>query len=152
MVNLIGKTVSDAKRELEDLGLKPDISYAYDKQFDKNTVISQSIPADTEVDTNTKVYLTVSKGPDTSSSSNSGVEKSLSMDVSFDDAKNEVFVITIYKIQDGNVEVVHDEVHYKSNGGETITIKGSGKAKLTIYFDKTLIKEMNVDFDTGQIL
>lgn len=152
MMDLIGKNIDTAKKEIEKAGLKQgSIDYAYDSQFSKNTVIKQSIPAETEVEQNTKVDLVVSKGPDPSQTNSTDSEdKQVSLNIPFDDAKNEVFVIKIYKIQNGTVEIVHDDVHYKSAGGETITVSGSGQARLTIYFDDVLIDEKNLDFDTGQ--
>ena len=57
------KPFADAKKKLEDLGLKVTIVRATDPTIPKDQVISQSIPAGTTVDAGQTITLTVSDGP-----------------------------------------------------------------------------------------
>ncbi len=65
MPNLVGKNISAAQEQLEamKLSLMP-LIYVSSDEFPEGQVISQTVEAGLEVETRTKVYLTVSTGPE----------------------------------------------------------------------------------------
>ncbi|MBM7615845.1 Stk1 family PASTA domain-containing Ser/Thr kinase [Alkaliphilus hydrothermalis] len=64
MPNLVGRDLDAVRRTLDQLKLiEGPIKEEYSDEYDVNEVISQSIPAATEVEENTVINLVVSKGP-----------------------------------------------------------------------------------------
>jgi serine/threonine protein kinase len=61
--NVKGKPFAEAKKTLEDLGLKVEIARRNHATIPKDQVIAQSIPGGTSTDAGTTVTLTVSDGP-----------------------------------------------------------------------------------------
>ena len=59
--NYAGKTLDETLKELDNLGLKYDISYEFSEEVDTNRIISSS-PAGTEVQYGDTISLVVSKG------------------------------------------------------------------------------------------
>lgn len=157
MINVVGKTVSDAKSDIESAGLKiGTIEYLPSEEFEKDQVISQSIVAGKEIQENTAISLVVSKGTDnmTNEENEENLEPvvhQVPLKLFYDQAENDIFAIKIYKIQDGSIEIIYNKVHSKENSGkEEIVINGSGRARIAIYFDDIMIAERNLDFETGQ--
>lgn len=157
MINVVGKTVSDAKSDIESAGLKiGTIEYLPSEEFEKDQVISQSIVAGKEIQENTAISLVVSKGADNMANEENEenlepVVRQVPLKLFYDQAENDIFAIKIYKIQDGSIEIIYNKVHSKENSGkEEIVINGSGRARIAIYFDDIMIAERNLDFETGQ--
>ena len=61
MVSIIGQTEANAKKTLEDLGLKVNITYEENTSKDNGTVLKQSIESGKEIDEGTTVTVTVNK-------------------------------------------------------------------------------------------
>ncbi|MCG8481675.1 MAG: Stk1 family PASTA domain-containing Ser/Thr kinase [Clostridia bacterium] len=157
MINVMGKGIEDAKSDIEEAGLKiGQVEYIDSEEYEKDQVVSQSIDAGKEIKENTAISLQVSKG-------SNGTEPSEPVDgdtdalievplkLYYDQAESDIFTIKIFKIQDGNIEMVYNNVHNKENSGEEeIVISGYGKARIAIYYDEVLIAEKNLDFEKGQ--
>lgn len=64
MRNLVGLTEAEAKATISNLGLSfGSSSYVYNDHYEEGQVVWQSADSGTRVETGTKVYLQVSKGP-----------------------------------------------------------------------------------------
>lgn len=161
MINVIDKHIDEAKSNIEAAGLKlGTIDYAVSDEYEKDQVISQSIDAGKEIEENTAISLTVSKGAEGvtdnhQESDETGAEGVKAYEVPlrlfYDEAVNDIFTIKIFKIQNGNIEMVYNDVHNKENSGkEDIIISGTGKARIAIYFDDAMITEINLDFEAGE--
>ncbi len=159
MIDVIGKPEDEAKSNIESAGLKiGTIEYEVSDEYEKNHIISQSIEAGKEIEENTAISLIVSKGsegvePDDTPESDDSetIYHEVPMRLFYDQAMNDIFTIKIFKIQEGNIEMIYNEVHNKENSGkEDILISGTGKARIAIYFDDAMIAEKNLDFETGQ--
>ncbi len=159
MINVAGKLIDEAKSDIESAGLKiGTIEYLPSDEHERDLVISQSIEAGKEIQENTAISLVVSKGPeDILDNDPESDETGADVDVYevplrlfYDEALNDIFTIKIFKIQEGNIEIIYNDVHNKENSGkEDIIITGTGKARIAIYFDDALIAERNIDFKEG---
>lgn len=155
MPDLHGETLEEAKAELKELGVLETnikILYEYHDEIEENKVIDQSVATDVRVDENTEVELTVSQGQDPSKTEagvSGGTEKTVPLILDYNKSPNEVFGIKINLVQDGQVTMIHDSVHYKSDNGESIDITGSGTATVQVFFDDKLAYEGKLNFETG---
>ncbi len=61
--SVLGKGSSQARSELEDLGLYVEITEEYSSDYDEGLIMKQSISSGTEVTKGTTIELTVSIGP-----------------------------------------------------------------------------------------
>ena len=61
MISVIGKNETDAKKALQDLGLKVNVGYDEDSSKDNGTVLKQSIETGKTIDEGTTVTITVNK-------------------------------------------------------------------------------------------
>lgn len=64
MIRVVGMHVDDAKRDLLDLGLTPEIQYEVNTVYDEGTVLRASIQDGLMIDKNTVVVMTVAQGED----------------------------------------------------------------------------------------
>lgn len=73
MINVIGKLLEDAKKQIENIGLKVEIKYSEDKTKKDGVVLKQSVQENEEVEKGTTVTLTINKlvSPDPNSLDNS---------------------------------------------------------------------------------
>lgn len=157
MISVVGKTIEDAKSNIETAGLKiGNIEYVNSDDFEKDIVINQSIDAGKEVQENSLVDLKVSKGQQSAFAEEEVIKDNkapiykVPLILHYDQAINDIFTIKIFKIQDGSIEMIYNAVHSKENSGkEEINISGSGKARIAIYFDDAMIAEKNLNFETG---
>jgi len=61
MINVVGKTIKDAKKALEDIGLKVEIVYDQDEDKKEDVVLKQSVKEKEKVDKDSIIKLTVNK-------------------------------------------------------------------------------------------
>lgn len=61
MINVVGKKLADAKKLIEDLGLKVEIEYKENKDKDDGIVLTQSVKEKDKVEIGKTITLTVSK-------------------------------------------------------------------------------------------
>ena len=148
MINLVGASLDTAEKMLKSANLSlKNVEYKYSDTYGKGTVIEQNVAMGEKVMTGTGISVVVSKGKDPNSSS--GPANTIPLVLDYTMSQNDVFEIKINMVQDGKVTLVHDQVHYKSNNGESISITGSGTATLLIYYDNNLVQEGTVDFAAG---
>ncbi|TAH64063.1 MAG: Stk1 family PASTA domain-containing Ser/Thr kinase [Gottschalkiaceae bacterium] len=142
MPNVIGDNVEDAKKELTDLGLLVEIKEEENENVDKGIVIWQSFTANSEVEENTTVNLTVSKGIEADNNSNTGegtgtVEEDVvynNLTIILPKDKSEVEV-KIYRIQDNERELVYNQTHNTNEESISVPVEGKKSAKYEVYFD-----------------
>lgn len=140
--NVIGKNIDTARNELISLGLKVETKYEYNENVDKDIIIWQDLTAGTEVEENTTINLTVSNGPEDtevpggSDNEGTGAEEIISNNLSIILPKDKSEVeVKIYRIQDGEREVIYSEVHSTSEETISVLVKGKRSAKYEVYFD-----------------
>ena len=61
MIDVVGKSLSDAKKEIEKLGLKVDTKNDEDKSKKDGVVLSQSVKKDTQIEKGKTITLTINK-------------------------------------------------------------------------------------------
>ncbi|KXG75989.1 Stk1 family PASTA domain-containing Ser/Thr kinase [Thermotalea metallivorans] len=153
MPNLIGEKIEDAKKMLETLNLiLGNVDYKSDERVEKGRVISQSIPAGTEVEEKRVVDLVVSKGPENVGQPSEEDElqmKPVSLMINFQRAQREEFVLRILKKQNGISTEIYKATHRKSKGSQSIVIEGRGRAVIEVYFDDIPVDTVKIDFETG---
>ena len=66
MIDVVGKKMADAKKQLEDKGLKVSVKYEQDKNKTDGVVLKQSVKKGEKVDKGTTITITVNKKEDTS--------------------------------------------------------------------------------------
>lgn len=149
--SVVGQNIEVAKKMLNDTGLQFEIEYESNENVDKDIVIWQSHTANSEVEENTVIKLTVSNGIEENEDTyyeeeneNEVEEDSLidsNLSIILPDDREEVEV-TIYRIQDNEREVIYNEVHNTSEGSISIQVKGKSDAKYEVYFDGVFIDEI----------
>ena len=154
MPNVVGKQKSSAQSQLNGLGVS-DITfqYEYSDDIEEGVVMEQSVSEGARIDEDTSVQLVVSQGMDPAKAAagqSGGETQTVPLRLDYTKSPNEVFRIKINMTQDGTVTMVHDEVHYKSDDGETIDVTGSGTATITVYYDDKLTYEGKLNFETGE--
>lgn len=137
--NLVGKPLAQAQAELIALELVPDVAYEASKDVAKDIVLRQS--ANTKVKVNSKVLLTVSKGPDKQKLPNV-VGKSLS------DAKTALIALGIkddkITIEKKNIDEAPDTVlQMTPPAGEEVDA-ASATVKLVISLGRETFKMPNL--------
>lgn len=142
---LIGKDIDTARKELEDLGLKPGkINYESSTTYSVNQVMWQQYDANKEVSKGTSVKLTVSTGPEEA--------KEIDYYIDFSQAENEMFFMTVtLSDSDGTRKVIDHQQRIKSEGGETVKLEGKGTGTVIVTFDNKQIEKKKVDFTKGTI-
>lgn len=142
---LIGKDIDTARKELEDLGLKPGkINYESSTTYSVNQVMWQQYDANKEVSKGTSVKLTVSTGPEEA--------KEIDYYIDFSQAENEMFFMTVtLSDSDGTRKVIDHQQRIKSEGGENVRLEGKGTGTVIVTFDNKQIEKKKVDFTKGTI-
>lgn len=131
MVNLVGDTLENAKKKLDNLGLKYKITKAASDAYDKGEVIAQDHAKGEKVTTDTVIGITVCDGPSASDVTYKGTYMLEDiMDSEVDSAK-----LTVYLNGSSSplydVSVTHDDFPFPIN----VESSTSGKATITIYLD-----------------
>ncbi|WP_130863520.1 Stk1 family PASTA domain-containing Ser/Thr kinase [Bacilliculturomica massiliensis] len=147
MPNLIGFDLDKAKDEIVKAGLKlGSTDKDYSSAYAKNKVIDQSVAGGATVARGTAIDLTISKGA-------AGQVNSVAIDVPFDKAKNDIFNMSvIVSLENGQVSTpISSETRYKEDGSEILSVSGSGKGTVQIWFDNELVLQYTIDFDSGEV-
>lgn len=147
MPNLVGYDADKAWEEVGKAGLKQgSTDKDYSSAYGKNKVMEQSVAAGETVKRGTTINLTVSKGA-------SGQVNSVAIEVPFSKAKYDIFNMSvIVSLENGTVNTpISKEPKYKEDGSELITVSGSGKGTVQVWFDNELVQQYSVDFDSGEV-
>ena len=61
MINVVGKTLTEAKKLIEAKGLKVDIKYSEDKKKKEDVVLAQSVKEKEKIEKGKTITLTINK-------------------------------------------------------------------------------------------
>ncbi|MBR5981446.1 MAG: Stk1 family PASTA domain-containing Ser/Thr kinase [Firmicutes bacterium] len=155
--NVEGKSLSQAKKEIEELDLKlGEVSYVEDINRKEDTVISQSPAPGMSIQEGDTIDLVVSKEP---VAPEPVVEpepetKTVAVWIDYSPAVNEDFTMTVTvsdSVSNPRTPVSQAERH-KSDSGESFSAVGAGTGgKVLVFFDNALVYEYDVNFETGEI-
>jgi eukaryotic-like serine/threonine-protein kinase len=136
---LIGKDLEIAKQLITDAGFKVgEITYGVSTEYDLGQVTKQQYEAGAMLAKGSTIDIKVAGGSGTSI---------ISLDISYADAKQEVFYLTVVvKDDSGTRTVISGEERHKSDGGDTIEVEGVGNGTITIIFDEKVVMTKSVVF------
>ena len=143
--NLKGRTESEAKKLLESVGLKLGKVATEHSDTEEGLIISQTKSAGSDAESGDSVGITVSSGPEKKS-------VSIPMKVDYSEAQNEVFTLTVTVTDSNGLHyIVNNQSRIKSDGGETVTLTGTGRGTVRVIMDNEIVYEGTADFDTGAL-
>lgn len=144
MPTVVGKTMSEAKSELENLKLTVEVDYDEDTSKPNGTVITQSYPKNSSLKEGDLVKITVNKLLISKNITLDLVE--LSGGITLED--DETFKVSVTgSIDGGPVNTYFPEKEFTSKDKTvTFTINGYEKAILKIYFNGKIAKEQTITF------
>jgi serine/threonine-protein kinase len=136
--NLVGKTEDEAKRIIGQLGLVLGKVTREPSDKPKDTVVAQSIPAESEVEEKTVIDLVISDGKPTD-------EKERYININLPQDKNTVKVKIVANSSEGS-KTVYEKMHSKSDSPITVRLVGKGTISIQVYFDDVLKAEDTINF------
>lgn len=140
--SVTGLTLSEAKSELEELGLTVETQYDDDSKEAKDTVLGMSPLQYGKVDKGTVVTLTVSSGKGDKNTVNIYVDLPTNTDSS----------VEMTVIVDGVVDSQYSKTLVpKYNKTCTLEITGSGTSTVVIQLDGQAYREYSIDFSTSSV-
>ena len=142
MPNVVGKTESEAKSELEKLKLKVNIKYAEDNSKSNGVVTSQSYPHNQELKEGDIVDITVNKLMITKTVSIYLLELQggTPLDTDFINVK------VTASIDSSATNTVFEKSFDPTEKTTSFTLNGYKKAVLKIYLNGDLVKEQTIQF------
>ena len=144
---LTGMTRKDAKDTLEAAGLILGTVTEEESTAEKGTVINQSVAAEEEVQTGTRIDLVLSSGVDSSAE-----PQEIAMAIDYGPAKNEVFMMTVTVTDNYGIHyIVNNQQRIKADGSDTVVLTGHGTAVVRVIFDNEIVYEKNANFTTGEL-
>ena len=155
--NVEGKTLNQAKKEIEELDLKlGEVSYVEDINRKEDTVISQSPAPGMSIQEGDTIDLVVSKEPVAPEPVVEPVPetKTVAIWIDYSPAVNDDFTMTVTvsdSVSNPRTPVSQVQRH-KSDSGESFGAVGAGTSgKVLVFFDNALVYEYDVNFETGDI-
>ena len=140
MPNLVGATLSNAKKTLQKMGLELG-SVSPSDADDSSVVIGQSVDPDENVAKGTSIDLELRKADSTSEPDNNPDNNQTTPEPD-NKVTSKVITVMIPQSEDTtNVRVVqdgttiHDQTHSKREGSVDVTVTGSGTARVDIYYN-----------------
>ena len=148
---LYSSTKDAAIAMLEEAGLKVgNITYEKSSTFAEGVVIWQSVEAKATVKTGTAIDIKVSSGNNEPSQGTGSSTPSIYVDYS--QAANDVFWLTVtISDESGTHNQVTRAQRIKADGGERVTLEGTGTGSVTVIFDNNVVAQYSVDFNTGTV-
>jgi serine/threonine-protein kinase len=136
---LIGKDLETAKQLITDAGFTVgEITYGESTEYELGQVTKQQYEAGAMLAKGSTIDIKVAGG------SGSSI---ISLDISYADAKQEVFYLTVVVKDDaGTRTVISGEERHKSDGGGTIEVEGVGNGTITVVFDDKVVMTKTVVF------
>lgn len=161
MPNILGLTIQEATDRLNKINLKlGSISYIETSTYENDQIAEQSVPVSEEIEEGTLINVVIAKNNatdetdeqeenETSSDETTKEETTLKEATYFIplNFSEESTVVKIEKVVDNAVEVVYEKEHQKSEKSIRVTITGSEKAIIKIYFGDQLINTKIEDFE-----
>lgn len=157
MVSVVGKSESEAKKVIEDLGLKANIGYEEDSSKENGKVTKQSIDVGKIIDEGTTVTITVNKLAEIKSVSITvNVKSLLNGKVEYEEtvADNNTEGNKVPKKVKLDVKVGEDTI-FSENVNPTLTnvsvgtAKGTGATTVKVYIDGVLKNQGQIDFSSS---
>lgn len=143
---LSGVTENKAKSALEGVGLKLGSVTSKESEEVKDTVIDQSIKEGTMVEEGTVVDIVLSAGPAEAE------PVPVQYTIDYDEAKSEIFTLTVTVTDSNGLHyIVNNSSRKRSDGSETVTLRGTGEGTVRVIMDDEIIYEGKVDFTTGEL-
>ncbi|MDO4516923.1 MAG: Stk1 family PASTA domain-containing Ser/Thr kinase [Bacillota bacterium] len=133
--SVTGQSIDQARRMLENLGLKVGSTEEIASEKDKGIVVYQSIAPNTEVEEGTAVTLHYSKGPESKPISSQPISVTLPSDRES---------VTVRITVDG--QEAYNQVVNTSVGIVTTSVEGTGTQQVCIYIDDELVETKEVQF------
>ncbi len=148
MPNVMGMDIDAAIETLEKVGLKiGTVGYDMSNAYAINTVMWQQYEPGVKIDKDSGVNLKISTGNHPPAGS-----RSIPLTVDFNDAKNEVFYLTVVISDESGVKtIINREQRIKNDGSDILSLSGEGEGTIRVLFDNDVVMEKNVNFDTGEI-
>lgn len=137
-----GLTLSEAKSQIEDLGLTVEVKYDDDSKEAKDTVLGMSPLQYGKVDMGTVVTLTVS----------SGLGDINTVSVYVDLPSNAPESVSMNVIIDGVLDTSYSKILVPEyNKTCTLDITGSGTKNVVVQLDGQAYREYTIDFSSGSV-
>ena len=136
---LIGKDVEVAKQLIKDAGfVVGEVAYGDSNEYDLGQVIKQQYDSGFMLAKGSSIDIKVCGGSGPSV---------ISFDISYDDAKSEVFYLTVVvSDSDGTRTPISREQRHKSDGSGTVEVEGVGTGTVTVLFDDVVVLTKKVEF------
>ena len=150
MISVIGKNETDAKKALQDLGLKVNVGYDEDSSKDNGTVLKQSIETGKTIDEGTTVTITVNKLAEIKQGTvKVNVKSLLNYTPVKDEEGKEVVENGQIKIVVGN-DTIYNEKKPKTTTNISQGFSAKGNIEIKVYVDDVLKgkKEINMNSTT----
>ena len=150
MISVIGKNETDAKKALQDLGLKVNVGYDEDSSKDNGTVLKQSIETGKTIDEGTTVTITVNKLAEMKQGTvKVNVKSLLNYTPVKDEEGKEVVENGQIKIVVGN-DTIYNEKKPKTTTNISQGFSAKGNIEIKVYVDDVLRgkKEINMNSTT----
>ena len=150
VISVSGKSEADAKKALEDLGLKVNVAYDEDSSKDNGVVLKQSIDAGKTVDEGTTITITVNKKDELKQGTvNVNLKSLLNYTPSKDEDGNEVVEKGTVKIVVGN-DTIYNEEKPKNTTNISASFSAKGTVTIKVYVDDIVkgTKEINMNSTT----
>ena len=139
---IIGKSLSEAKSSIEELGLTVETVYDDESKEPKDTVLFSSPLPYGKVEKGTVVTLTVS----------SGVGDKHKVDIVVDLPSSVSDTLNMSVLIDGVVDQEQSKQVVPSlTGSVTVSLEGHGTSTVTVMLNDQIYREYSVDFATGSI-
>lgn len=136
---VLSMSEDEARAAIEEAGFKVgDVSEGVSSAYDNGQVMWQEYNGGTSLEKGTAIDIKISGGQ----------TSTITREIPFDWAENEVFYMTITISDDnGTRNVVSNMQCHKSDGYYTLTVEGKGKGTITVVFDKkVVIDHKPIDF------
>lgn len=150
MISVIGKNETDAKKALQDLGLKVNVGYDEDSSKDNGTVLKQSIETGKTIDEGTTVTITVNKLAEMKQGTvKVNIKSLLNYTPVKDEEGKEVVENGQIKIVVGN-DTIYNEKKPKTTTNISQGFSAKGNIEIKVYVDDVLKgkKEINMNSTT----
>lgn len=135
---VLGMSEDEARAAIEEAGFKVgDVSEGVSSAYDNGQVMWQEYNGGTSIEKGTTIDIKISGGQ----------TSTITREIPFDQAKNEVFYMTVTVSDDnGTRNVVSNMQCHKGDGYYTLTVEGKGKGTITVTFDNETVMKTEVDF------
>lgn len=128
---VLGMSEDEARAAIEEAGFKVgDVSEGVSSAYDNGQVMWQEYNSGTSLEKGTAIDIKISGGQ----------TSTITREIPFDWAENEVFYMTITISDDnGTRNIVTNKQCNKSDKFYTLTVEGKGKGTITVVFDKKVV-------------